>query len=58
MNRDGLRTWCSVLIDDLLEHDDRMIPLRLSADGAEMGELMKRELLDGISLVPDREVGR
>jgi hypothetical protein len=58
MNRDGLRTWCSVLIDDLLEHDDRKNPLRLSADGAEMGELMKRELLDGISLVPDREVGR
>ena len=50
VNKKDLQAWCSVPVDDLLEHPDRRIPLRLCADSDSMSELMARELADDISL--------
>jgi glucosamine-6-phosphate deaminase len=50
MNKNDLYSWCSVLVEDLQTHPDRTTPLRLCADSAAMGELMARELVDGISV--------
>jgi glucosamine-6-phosphate deaminase len=45
--RDLLR-WCRVPVDGLVGHPDLKMPLRLCADGAEMGRLMARELADAV----------
>ncbi|HXY39187.1 MAG TPA: hypothetical protein VEQ10_05930 [Vicinamibacteria bacterium] len=41
-----LLEWCRVPADELLDHPQRRVPLRLVKDSAEMGELMARELVD------------
>jgi glucosamine-6-phosphate deaminase len=46
---DDLLRWCRVPAEDLERHPERRIPLRICADGTEMGELMARELVDEIA---------
>jgi glucosamine-6-phosphate deaminase len=41
-----LYRWCSIRVEDLCEHPERRIPLRLVRDSREMGELMARELAE------------
>jgi glucosamine-6-phosphate deaminase len=43
-----LYEWCGILVDDLIDHPRRRVPLRLSATGADMAGLMARELVDEI----------
>jgi glucosamine-6-phosphate deaminase len=42
----NLYRWCSIPADDLLNHPDRRVPLRLVRDSHEMGDLMATELAD------------
>lgn len=44
-----LLRWCRVPVEELLEHPERRVPLRICADSAEMGKIMARELVDAIS---------
>ncbi|GIF50430.1 glucosamine-6-phosphate deaminase [Asanoa ferruginea] len=44
-----LMRWCRVPAEDLVDHPDRRIPLRLCRDSAEMGLLMARELVEEIT---------
>jgi glucosamine-6-phosphate deaminase len=46
-----LLEWCRVPAEELERHPRRRVPLRIVRDGAEMGRLMARELVD---LVEDR----
>ncbi|WP_163509565.1 6-phosphogluconolactonase [Fodinicola acaciae] len=48
MNKKDLHTWCGVPVDDLLDHPDRRVALRLCADRAEMARLMATELVEDI----------
>ncbi len=43
-----LHAWCSISADELTDHADLKIPLRIVADSAEMGEVMARELIDEV----------
>ena len=43
-----LYEWCKVPVDRLEDHPQRKAPFRLSADSAEMGQVMARELVDEI----------
>jgi glucosamine-6-phosphate deaminase len=43
-----LHEWCSIPWQELEQHPDRKIPLRICRDSAEMGALMARELVDEI----------
>jgi glucosamine-6-phosphate deaminase len=43
-----LARWCSVPVEQLLDHPERRVGLRICADGQEMGRLMARELVDEI----------
>jgi len=48
---DSVRTrdlveWCRVPAEELEQHPNRRVPLRIVRDGAEMGRLMARELVD------------
>jgi len=48
---DSVRTrdlveWCRVPAEELEQHPQRRVPLRIVRDGAEMGRLMARELVD------------
>ena len=49
LNRRDLYRWCKIQLDDLLNHPERKIPLRLCKDSAEMGQVMARELADEIA---------
>ena len=49
ISRAQLVDWCRVPAEELTEHPDRCIPLRLCRDSAEMGRLMARELVDAIT---------
>jgi glucosamine-6-phosphate deaminase len=40
-----LYKWCSVPVNELVGHKDLKIPFHMSADSAEMGETMARELI-------------
>lgn len=40
-----LLEWCQVAAEDLVDHPDRRVPLRICRDSAEMGSLMARELV-------------
>lgn len=50
MNNRQLYQWCSVRQEELLEHPDRRVPLRIVRDSGTMGELMAKELIDEIEL--------
>jgi glucosamine-6-phosphate deaminase len=43
-----LYRWCAIPYDQLENHPDRKVPLRLCADSAAMGQIMARELVDEI----------
>ena len=49
ISRAQLVDWCRVPAEELTEHPDRRIPLRLCRDSAEMGRIMARELVDAIT---------
>ena len=48
MNIKDLYQWCSIPVDNLVDHPDLKIPFRLANDSADMGELMARELVEEI----------
>jgi glucosamine-6-phosphate deaminase len=50
VNLENLHAWCGVLVDDLVDHPDLKIPLRLCTDRSAMSDLMARELADSIRL--------
>jgi glucosamine-6-phosphate deaminase len=57
---DSVRTrdlveWCRVPAEELEQHPQRRVPLRIVRDGAEMGRLMARELVD---LIDERNRAR
>ena len=41
-----LLEWCRIPAEELEQHPKRRVPLRIVRDGAEMGRLMARELVD------------
>jgi len=43
-----LYEWCSIPVDQLVDHPGRKVPLRLCKDSREMGQIMARELVDEI----------
>lgn len=43
-----LYEWCSVPAEELEEHPDRRVPLRLVKDAAELGETMARDFVEDI----------
>jgi glucosamine-6-phosphate deaminase len=43
-----LHTWCSIPVEELAEHKDRRVPLRLVQDSAEMGQVMAQDFVDVI----------
>jgi glucosamine-6-phosphate deaminase len=47
-SRTELYKWCRVPWQELEQHPDRKIPLRICRDSAEMGAIMARELVDEI----------
>jgi glucosamine-6-phosphate deaminase len=51
-----LARWCSISTDELVDHPERRVPLRICSDGLEMGRLMARELVDEITA--SAEAGR
>jgi len=50
VNNGDLYDWCSVPVDDLVDHPGRRVPLRLTDTSASMGQLMARELADEVLL--------
>jgi 6-phosphogluconolactonase/Glucosamine-6-phosphate isomerase/deaminase len=48
INIQDLYRWCSVPVEQLVNHPHLKIPFRLTNDSNEMGELMARELVDEI----------
>jgi glucosamine-6-phosphate deaminase len=44
-----LARWCSIPAEELVDHPQRRVPFRICGDGAEMGRLMARELVDEIT---------
>lgn len=50
MTPQELYHWCAIPYDQLENHPDRKVPLRLCADSAAMGQIMARELVDEIEL--------
>ena len=44
----NLYEWCEISADELENHPDCKVPLRLCRDSAEMGQIMARELVDEI----------
>jgi glucosamine-6-phosphate deaminase len=45
-----LYRWCAIPYDQLENHPERKVPLRLCADSATMGQIMARELVDEIKV--------
>lgn len=45
-----LYKWCSVPAEELLEHPERKIPLRLVKDAEELGQVMARDFVEDIKL--------
>jgi len=52
----ALHSWCSIPADELEDHPDLRMPVRIVKDSATMGELMARELVDEI--LRARDAGR
>jgi glucosamine-6-phosphate deaminase len=48
VNKSELLRWCSVPVDELVDHADLRVPLRLASDSRAMSDLMARELVDAI----------
>jgi hypothetical protein len=48
VTKNKLYEWCRIQAEDLPSHPDLNVPFRLAADSEAMGELMARELVDGI----------
>jgi glucosamine-6-phosphate deaminase len=48
MTLKDLYAWCSIPAEELVEHTDRKIPLRLVRDSAEMGRVMAQDFVDVI----------
>ncbi len=45
----NLYDWCSIPVEQLLEHKGRRVPLRLVQDSAEMGRVMAQDFIDVIA---------
>ena len=45
-----LYNWCKIPHDQLVDHPDKKLPLRLVGDSIEMGKLMAKELADEIAM--------
>lgn len=43
-----LYKWCSIPMEELMDHKDRRVPLRIVEDGTELGEVMARDLAEEI----------
>jgi glucosamine-6-phosphate deaminase len=52
-----LHRWCSVPVDELAGHPGLKVPFRLVEDSARMGEVMARELADGVAAANARGAG-
>lgn len=48
MNNDDLYDWCNILVDDLMDHPGRRVPLRICESRTDMAYLMARELADEV----------
>lgn len=48
MDRKKLYQWCSINVDNLVDHQDLKTPFRLVEDSTQMGQLMARELVSEI----------
>lgn len=48
IDKKELYRWCSVPAEELLDHPERKVPLRIVEDGAAMGELMARDFVEDI----------
>lgn len=48
LNLDSLYRWCSVPMENLIDHPDRKVPLRIVKDAKAIGELMARDLVEDI----------
>lgn len=48
MDLNDLHRWCSIPAEELIDHPERRIPLRIVPDSTTMGRLMARELVDDI----------
>jgi glucosamine-6-phosphate deaminase len=48
VNITSLYEWCKIPAEDLVNHPNLKIPLRLVKDSVEMGEIMARELVEDI----------
>nr|MDD6335207.1 hypothetical protein [bacterium] len=48
VSRQKLYEWCSIPVDELMDHPDRRLPLMIVEDSAQMGEVMAAELADAI----------
>ncbi len=44
-----LQRWCAIPVEELVDHPERRVPLRLCSHPAEMGRLMAQELVDEIT---------
>lgn len=50
MDLNKLYQWCSVPVDELVNHKKRRVPLRLVKDAEKLGEVMARDLVEDIKL--------
>ena len=48
LNLKDLYNWCSIPANELVNHPDRRVPLRVVPDAAELGEVMARDFADDI----------
>ncbi len=44
-----LYNWCSIPVEQLMQHNDRRVPFRLVQDSAEMGRVMAQDFVDLIA---------
>ncbi len=44
MDLNKLYEWCRIPMEELLDHKDRKVPLRIVEDAAQLGEVMARDL--------------
>lgn len=48
INKKELYQWCTVPREELMNHSDRKVPLRIVKDAEELGEVMARDFVEDI----------
>ena len=48
INKKELYQWCTVPREELMNHPDRKVPLRIVKDAEELGEVMARDFVEDI----------